>query len=43
MHTPSLGGVVAIVPGVDKVRESGVLMIEGLEHQAADTDNKEAG
>ena len=43
MHTPAAGGVVAAIAGVDKAREAGVLMLEELEHQAVDTDNKEVG
>ena len=36
-------GVVATVVGVEKEREVGVLMLEELEHQATDMDNKEVG
>ena len=43
VHTPSPGGVVATVVGFEKAREEGVLMLEELEHQAVDTDNKEVG
>ena len=33
----------AAVAGVEKAREEEVLMLEELEHQAMDTDNKEVG
>ena len=43
MHTPTPEGAAAIVAGVKKEREAEVLMLEELEHQATDTDNKEVG
>ena len=43
MHTPAPGGVVVAVVGVENTREARVLMLEELEHQATDTDNKEVG
>ena len=43
MHTLTPKEVVAVVAGVEKVREAGVLMLEGMEHQAMDMDNKEVG
>ena len=39
-YTFLLGGMVAVV-GVEKAREVRVLMLEELEHEAVDTDNKE--
>ena len=36
MHIPSPEGVVAIVAGVEKAREAGVLMLEELEHEVAE-------
>ena len=41
MHTPALEGAVDAVVGVEKAREAEVLMLEELENQAMDTDNKE--
>ena len=35
--------MVAAVAGFEKEREVGVLMLEELEHQTMDTDNKEVG
>ena len=43
MHTPSPKGVVAAVAGVEKVREVEVIILEELEHQAVDIDNKVVG
>ena len=43
MHTPDPGGVAVAIAGVDKAREAEVLMLEELEHQAADTENKKVG
>ena len=43
MHTPTPEGAVVVVAGVEKAREEEVLMLEDLEHQATDTDNKEVG
>ena len=43
MHTPAPEGVAIAVAGVEKAREAGVLMLEELEHQAMDTDNKGVG
>ena len=43
MHLPTLEGPMIIVAGVEKEREAEVLMLEELEHQAADTDNKGVG
>ena len=43
MHTPDpRGGLVAIAK-LEKAREAEVLMMEELEHHAADIDNKEVG
>ena len=43
MHPPSLEGVVTDVARVEKAREVEVLMLEELEHQAVDMDNKGVG
>ena len=43
MHTHAPEGAVAVVTGVEKAREGEVLMLEELEHQAVDTDNKVVG
>ena len=43
MHPPALEGAVNIVARVEKAREAEVLMLEELEHQAVDTDNKGVG
>ena len=43
IHTPAPEGAVATVAGVEKAREEEMLMLEELEHQAVDTDNKEVG
>ena len=40
MHTPTPEGARAVVAGVEKAREEVVLMLEELEHQTVDTDNK---
>ena len=43
MQILALEGVVVVVVGVEKAREAEVLMLEELEHQVADTNNKEVG
>ena len=43
MHTPATEGVMVGVAGVENAREKEVLMLEELEHQVVDTDNKEVG
>ena len=43
MHTPTLRGAATAVAVVEKAMEVGVLMMEELEHQVVDTDNKEVG
>ena len=43
VHTPAPQGVVAAVARVEKAREVEVLMLEEMEHQAMDMDNKEVG
>ena len=43
MHTPAPEGVVVTIVGVEKEREEEVLMLEELEHQAMNMDNKEVG
>ena len=43
MHMPDPEGVVVVVAGVEKEREEEVLVLEELEHQAVNTDNKEVG
>ena len=43
MHIPAPEWVVAVVAGVEKAMEEEVLMLEELEHQAVDTDNKGVG
>ena len=40
MHPPAPEGVVTATVGVEQVREVEVIMLEELEHQAVDTDNK---
>ena len=41
MHTPAPEEVVVAIVGVEKAREAEVLMLEKLEHQVVDTDNKD--
>ena len=43
MHALAPERVVVVVAGVEKAREEEVLMLEELEHQAVDRDNKEVG
>ena len=43
MHPPVLEGVVTAIVGVEKAREAEVLMLEELEHQNADMNNKGVG
>ena len=43
MCTPAPEGEVVAIAGVEKAREEEVLMLEELEHQAMDMDNKEVG
>ena len=41
VHTLAPEGVVPTIAGVDKAREAEVLMLEELEHQDVDMENKE--
>ena len=43
MQILALEGAVGVVAGVEKARELEVQMLEELEHQAMDKDNKEVG
>ena len=43
MHTPTPEGAVVAVVGVEKAREEAMLMLEEMEHQTVDTNNKEVG
>ena len=43
MHPPAIEGAMTAGAGVEKAREVKVLMLEELEHQVVDTDNKGVG